>query len=63
MITCGSWTTVKSTCWKLRYGQDQQQSFAKVAQLSGHTKDQVQRIERHALGKLRRQLTPVLHPA
>ncbi len=48
---------------KLRYGQDQSQSFAKVAELSGHTKDQVQRIERHALGKLRRKLTPVLHPA
>jgi RNA polymerase sigma factor (sigma-70 family) len=48
---------------KLRYSQEQQQSFAKVAQQTGYTKDQVQRIERHALGKLRRKLNPVLFPA
>ncbi|MCP9848579.1 RNA polymerase sigma factor RpoD/SigA [Cyanobium sp. Morenito 9A2] len=51
------------TVLELRYGHEQPQSFAKVAQLTGYTKDQVQRIERHALGKLRLQLTPVLHPA
>jgi RNA polymerase sigma factor (sigma-70 family) len=53
----------ESAVLKLRYGQEHQQSFAKVAQQTGYTKDQVQRIERHALGKLRRKLTPVLFPA
>jgi hypothetical protein len=33
-----------------------------VARLIGRTKDQVQRLERHALDKLRRGLTPVLFP-
>ncbi len=53
----------ESAVLKLRYGQEHQQSFAKVAQQTGYTKDQVQRIERHALGKLRRKLTPVIFPA
>jgi DNA-directed RNA polymerase specialized sigma subunit len=47
---------------QLRYGSGQQRSYAEVARLIGRTKDQVQRLERHALGKLRRGLTPVLFP-
>ena len=46
----------------LRYSEDRQRSFAEVARLTGRSKDQVQRLERHALSKLRRQLTPVLFP-
>ena len=48
---------------ELRYGESKQRSFAEVARLTGRSKDQVQRLERHALTKLRRQLTPVLDPA
>ena len=48
---------------ELRYGETKQRSFAEVARLTGRSKDQVQRLERHALTKLRRQLTPVLFPA
>jgi DNA-directed RNA polymerase specialized sigma subunit len=47
---------------ELRYGESKQRSFAEVARLTGRSKDQVQRLERHALTKLRRQLTPVLFP-
>lgn len=47
---------------QLRYGSGQQRSYAEVARLIGRTKDQVQRLERHALAKLRRGLTPVLFP-
>ena len=47
---------------QLRYGSGKQRSFAEVARLVGRTKDQVQRLERHALTKLRRGLTPVLFP-
>jgi len=47
---------------QLRYGAGKQRSFAEVARLVGRTKDQVQRLERHALTKLRRGLTPVLFP-
>lgn len=48
---------------ELRYGEDKQRSFAEVARLTGRSKDQVQRLERHALTKLRRQLTPALFPS
>ena len=47
---------------KLRYGSDTHRSFAEVARLIGRSKDQVQRLERHALTKLRRSLTPALFP-
>ncbi|WP_254940802.1 RNA polymerase sigma factor RpoD/SigA [Cyanobium sp. Morenito 9A2] len=47
---------------KLRHCQERQLSYASVAQLTGRTKDQVQRIERHAFVKLRRKLTPMLNP-
>jgi len=48
---------------QLRYGEDQQRSLAEVARLIGRSKDQVQRLERNALMKLRRHLTPMLFPA
>ena len=47
----------------LRYDEDIKRSFAEVARLTGRSKDQVQRLERHALTKLKRQLTPMLFPA
>jgi len=47
---------------QLRYGEDQQRSLAEVARLIGRSKDQVQRLERNALTKLRRNLTPMLFP-
>jgi RNA polymerase sigma factor (sigma-70 family) len=47
---------------QLRYGEDQQRSLAEVARLIGRSKDQVQRLERNALTKLRRHLTPMLFP-
>jgi RNA polymerase sigma factor (sigma-70 family) len=47
---------------QLRYGETKQRSFAEVARLIGRSKDQVQRLERHALAKLRRNLTPMLFP-
>ena len=47
---------------KLRYGTEDQPSFAEVARTIGRTKDQVQRLERKALAKLRTRLTPVLFP-
>jgi RNA polymerase sigma factor (sigma-70 family) len=47
---------------QLRYGEDQHRSFAEVARLVGRSKDQVQRLERHALAKLRRHLAPALYP-
>ena len=47
---------------KLRYGAEDQPSFAEVARTIGRTKDQVQRLERKALAKLRTRLTPVLFP-
>ena len=48
---------------QLRYGEELQRSFAEVARLTGRSKDQVQRLERHAFTKLRRYLTPMLFPA
>ncbi|MFM7312726.1 MAG: RNA polymerase sigma factor RpoD/SigA [Cyanobium sp.] len=48
---------------ELRYGNDGHRSFAKVARLTGCSKNQVQRLERHALTRLRRQLTPMLLPS
>ena len=47
---------------QLRYGEEKPRSFAEVARLIGRSKDQVQRLERHAFNKLRRHLTPVLFP-
>ena len=55
-------STPERTVIQLRYGEDKQRSFAEVARLIGRSKDQVQRLERHALTKLRRHLTPVLNP-
>lgn len=55
-------STPERTVIQLRYGSGKQRSYAEVARLIGRTKDQVQRLERHALGKLRRGLTPVLFP-
>ena len=51
------------TVIELRYGEETQRSFAEVARLTGRSKDQVQRLERHALTKLRRHLSPMLFPA
>ena len=55
-------STPERTVIQLRYGEEKQRSFAEVARLIGRSKDQVQRLERHALTKLRRHLTPVLNP-
>ena len=55
-------STPERTVIQLRYGEGKPRSFAEVARLIGRTKDQVQRLERHALTKLRRGLTPVLYP-
>ena len=55
-------STPELTVIQLRYGEEQPRSFAEVARLIGRSKDQVQRLERHALNKLRRQLTPLLFP-
>jgi|LauGreDrversion4_2_1035121.scaffolds.fasta_scaffold130380_3 RNA polymerase sigma factor (sigma-70 family) len=55
-------STPERTVIQLRYGEEQQRSFAEVARLTGRSKDQVQRLERHALTKLRRNLTPMLFP-
>ena len=55
-------STPERTVIQLRYGSEKQRSFAEVARLVGRTKDQVQRLERHALTKLRRGLMPVLFP-
>jgi RNA polymerase primary sigma factor len=55
-------STPERTVIQLRYGSGKQRSYAEVARLIGRTKDQVQRLERHALDKLRRRLTPVLFP-
>ena len=55
-------STPELTVIQLRYGEEKQRSFAEVARLIGRSKDQVQRLERHALTKLRRHLTPALYP-
>jgi RNA polymerase primary sigma factor len=55
-------STPERTVIQLRYGEDSIRSFAEVARLIGRSKDQVQRLERHAFTKLRRTLTPVLFP-
>ena len=55
-------STPELTVIQLRYGEEKQRSFAEVARLIGRSKDQVQRLERHALTKLRRHLTPALFP-
>jgi RNA polymerase sigma factor (sigma-70 family) len=46
----------------LRYGGDDCHSFAKISGLTGLSKDQVQRLEKVALNKLRRRLEPQLNP-
>ena len=46
----------------LRYGGDDCHSFAKIFGLTGLSKDQVQRLEKVALNKLRRRLEPQLNP-
>ncbi|MEB3172803.1 MAG: sigma-70 family RNA polymerase sigma factor [Cyanobacteriota bacterium] len=46
----------------LRYGGDHCHSFAKISGLTGLSKDQVQRLEKVALNKLRRRLEPQLNP-
>ena len=50
------------TVLELRYRDHQVVSFARVAEMTGLSKDQVQRLERNALQKLRRRLTPLLYP-
>lgn len=50
------------TVLELRYRDQQTMSFAKIAEMTGLSKDQVQRLERNALQKLRRRLTPILNP-
>ena len=46
----------------LRYYTEQSHSFAKISGLTGLSKDQVQRLEKTALHKLRRRLEPQLNP-
>lgn len=46
----------------LRYAGDHCHSFAKISGLTGLSKDQVQRLEKVALHKLRRRLEPQLNP-
>jgi DNA-directed RNA polymerase sigma subunit (sigma70/sigma32) len=46
----------------LRYGGDDCHSFARISGLTGLSKDQVQRLEKVALSKLRRRLEPQLNP-
>ena len=46
----------------LRYGGDDCHSFAKISGITGLSKDQVQRLEKVALTKLRRRLEPQLNP-
>ena len=46
----------------LRYAGEQCHSFAKISGLTGLSKDQVQRLEKVALHKLRRRLEPQLNP-
>jgi RNA polymerase sigma factor (sigma-70 family) len=50
------------TVLELRYQDHQMVSFARIAEMTGLSKDQVQRLERNALQKLRRRLTPILNP-
>ena len=50
------------TVLELRYRDHQVVSFARIAEMTGLSKDQVQRLERNALQKLRRRLTPILNP-
>jgi RNA polymerase primary sigma factor len=47
---------------KLRYAGEQCTSFAKISGMTGLSKDQVQRLEKAALYKLRRRLEPQLNP-
>jgi RNA polymerase sigma factor (sigma-70 family) len=47
---------------RLRYGEEKSHSYAEVGRSMGVTKDQAQSLERAALRKLRRRLTPVLNP-
>jgi len=47
---------------RLRYGEEKQRSYADVAKLMGRSKDQVQRLERYALIKLRKKIMPMLNP-
>jgi RNA polymerase primary sigma factor len=46
----------------LRYAGEHCHSFAKISGLTGLSKDQVQRLEKVALHKLRRRLEPQLNP-
>ncbi|MEB3265523.1 MAG: sigma-70 family RNA polymerase sigma factor [Cyanobacteriota bacterium] len=52
----------EQTVIRLRYAAQEHLSMAKVSQITGLTKDQVQRIERQALHKLRRRVLPMLMP-
>ncbi len=47
---------------RLRYGDEKSHSYAEVGGSMGVTKDRAQSLERAALRKLRRRLTPVLYP-
>jgi RNA polymerase primary sigma factor len=56
-------STPERTVIALRYGTESTRSFSEVARLTGRSKDQVQRLERHALRRLRRSLSPMVYPA
>ncbi|HHG2223903.1 TPA: sigma factor-like helix-turn-helix DNA-binding protein, partial [Synechococcus sp. WH 5701] len=47
---------------QLRYGEEKNRSYSEVAGCMGMTKECAQSLERRALRKLRRRLTPVLNP-
>jgi DNA-directed RNA polymerase specialized sigma subunit len=47
---------------QLRYGEENNRSYSEVAGCMGMTKACAKSLERRALGKLRRRLTPVLNP-
>lgn len=53
---------LERTILSLRYGGDDGHSFAKISGMTGLSKDQVQRLEKVALNKLRRRLEPQLNP-
>ncbi len=47
---------------RLRFGEESNRSYSEVAGCMGMTKECAQSLERRALRKLRRRLTPVLNP-
>lgn len=53
---------LERTILGLRYGGENCHSFAKISGMTGLSKDQVQRLEKVALNKLRRRLEPQLNP-